>query len=809
MKRRFSVAIGVLLLVAPFAVAPAVAGPKVVREAVVSTLEADGDVAKTIVSQLIHLDAENGDVELRVPKTDDLESYRNLSGFRGPTGEGDDVVWKTDDTLDARALARFDGELPVEVGVRYFLNDVEMTADEIKRRSGDVRIEIDIENVSGDPKTLEYKAVTSPFLTSVVNQYIPLEYVARVEFPTDRWSNVGGSGVRVASDAANEIASTSGILSPPLTDARKTLVFEGRSSDVLTPRIQIYTIPGLSQDAVDGLQAQFEALRALYDGVGGVNENLQAIYDGTTELVAGVEEMVGGLGENDADGNPVIDLGSDGLPTTLLGTLGFLSGALNDDVLPGLGERDEETGEGVIVEDEFGRSTTLLGSLQGQKDTYDDKLIPGMETLIDGMNQLIDGLEEGSPALIEGLEDLEDGVAQLIGALQTNDFNNPGIREGLILAGGGIDQLLAGLGNIADPPNSLTVIGALETMQLGLDQLVAGMGQIATGATDLLTGLMGPGGFRDVLLSLQLDIVSANTLHGALDPILFGTMVGKVAGLVAALGDGSLPPTDTTIIGGVQLLAGGIDQVLTGLESGDPNSPGISEGVDALVGNLQTNDPNNPGFREGMLAIDAGLDSMLAGLGNSASPATPTTVIGALKLMLAGLGEAAPGASTLVDTVIDALGQMKGGLTNPQFEKEQDALDGKTPKEYFAECPACFDPDHEKYDPATANPLFQPSFLEVFELFSEGIEDALPQLHSFDEDAPGLVDGLGQIADGIDALADALDTNDPDNPGLVDGLELVRGGMQQVNQGLFLAACRRTTSPDTARSPVSERLAAS
>jgi hypothetical protein len=786
MRRRFAIAFAAVLLIAPFAVAPALAGPKVVREAVVSTLSSNGDIVETTVAQLLHLKADiGGDVELRVPKSDDLDSYRNLSGFRGASGEGDDIVWKAGDELDARALARFDGDLPLDVAVRYYMNDIEMTADEMKRRSGDVRIEIDLENVSGDPKTLEYKAVTSPFLTSVVNQYMPLEYIVRVEFPMDRWSNVGGQGVRVASDLDKEIASTSGILSPPLTDAEKTLVFEGRSDDILTPRIQIFAVPGLSQDAVEGLQAQFEALRALYGGVGSVNENLQAIYDGTVELVDGVEEMIGGVGANDENGNPVIDLDADGLPTTLLGTLGFLSGALNNDVLPNIGEVDEKTGEGVIVTDEKGKTTTLLGGLQSQKETYDDKLIPGMETLIAGMDQLIGGLEDGSPALIDGLEDLEAGVAQLIGSLQTNDLGDPGLREGLILAGGGIDQLLAALGTIADPPNTITVIGALETMQLGLDQLVAGVQQLAAGATDLLTGLTGPGGFRDVLLSLQLDIVNANILHGALDPLLFGTMVGKVAGLADALGDGSLPPDDTTIIGGVQLLAGGVGQVLTGLQSGDVNDPGLSEGVDALVGNLQTNNPLTPGFREGMLAIDAGLDSMLAGLGNTADPATPLTVIGALKLMLDGLGEAAPGASTLVDTVLDALGQMKGGLTNPQFTKEQEELDGQTPKEYFQDCPACFDPDHKLYDPATADPAFQPSFLEVFDLFSEGIDDALPQLHSFDEDAPGLVDGLGQIADGLDTLGSELDKNDPDDPGLVDAIELVRGGLQQVNQGLF------------------------
>src|SRR5688500_13659747 len=136
----------------------------------------------------------------------------------------------------------------------------------------------------------------------------------------DRWRDVGGEGVKVSVDGEKEIASASGILSPPLTDAPKTLVFEGRSGDVLTPRIQIFAIPSLSEDFVDALQTQFEALQALYGGIASVNENLTKVYDGTSELVEGVEEMLAGVGRNDEDTKkPVIDLDDEGLPTTLMG----------------------------------------------------------------------------------------------------------------------------------------------------------------------------------------------------------------------------------------------------------------------------------------------------------------------------------------------------------------------------------------------------------------------------------------------------------------------------------------------------------
>lgn len=798
-----------LLLLGPLVLAPAAyAEEKIVREAVVSRLDATGAVEKTIVSQLLHLGSSGGsDTELRVPKMDELESYRNLSGFRGPSGEGSDYVWRTGDRLDGRALATYTGKLPVDVKVRYFLAGREVSADEMKRESGDVRIEIEITNVSGTAKSLEHKAVTSPFLTSFVNQYVPIEYVVRAEFPSARWTGVGGEDVKVLADGDKEVASASGILSPPLTGAAKTIVFEGHSDDVLTPRIQIFAMPGLSQDFLDALQKQYDALKALYGGVGSVGENLGAVYDGTVELVNGVEEMLAGVGSNDASGNPVVDLDADGLPTTLLGTLGFLSSAMNEQIIPGIGERDPETGRGVIVKDDKGHTTTFLGSLQSQQDTYDDKLIPGMQTLIDGMDQLIDGVSGGAPDLVDGLEDMADGLTELLGSLQTGDPSDPGFVEGLQAINVGITQLLGTL-----QTNSMVTPGFREgLLQIGggLTQLLAGLQSndplnpgLREGLLGLSAGLSGmqtnlDESFRPGLEGVQQLVAAIDGLVSdpILDPLI-AQLSGTVAALLAGLGDATDPPTDTTIIGGVELMSAGVTQMLAGLgnSANPPDQVTIIGAVETMMGGVTqliaglgntANPPDQVTVIGALESMQVGLGQLEAGLGDIADPPNQTTIIGVLKLVAGGLSQAAPGAGTLVDSVLDALGQMRNGLTNPQFTKKQDALDGQTPKEYFTDCPACFDPDDPKFDPATANPKFQPSFLEVFELFSEGITDALPQLDSFDEDAPGLVDGLEQVADGIDTLASKLHSGDVDDPGLVDALGLVRGGLQQVNQGIF------------------------
>jgi putative membrane protein len=756
----------------------AAAGESVVREVVVSKLGGDGSRISTFVSQLVLIDSEGKDVEISVPEGSDLNSYRNLSGFSGPSGEGDNLVWRSDDSLDATVLAKIDKDLPAAIDVRYYVNNKEVTADDVSGMSGDVRVEVDVENISGESTSLEHKATTSPLLTSVVNEYVPLEYIVRVTFPTNRWSRVGGEGVVVQPVDNDQVATANGVLTPPFGDAQATAVFEGTSDDILRPRIQVFATPKVSQRILDSLQQQFEALSALYGGVGTISDNLEAVYEGTLELVSGAEQLIDGVGENTngGTGSPVVELDSAGLPTTLLGTLGFIGAAFDDQILPGvdqlaagvadqilpgIGAVNPDTGEGYISTDEFGNTETLIGGLQSQKNAYDETLIPGMKQLIDGIDQLSEGVEGGA-ALVDGIGQLRDGIAQLIAQL------DPTFRGGMLQVSGGLQALLGELQT--NDVNNPGLREGLQAVEAGLTQMIGAMASTSpTGFTGALTGL-----------KAIADGAAATTTDAVIAAPALAQISGGLSQLLTNLGAPGGSPL--TVIGGLEQMLGGVQLMLTG------------------VGDV-ANAPNQTTIIGAIESMALGMGQLLAGLGEAGkTPPSQFEIIGALELMHAGLVEAAPGASSLVDGVLGALELMRAGLTNPQFNKPQLALDGQTPKEYYQECPGCFDPDHEAFDPATANAKFQPRFLEAFTLFSEGIEAALPLLDSLDADEPGLRDGLEQVrdglkiqlkdgliqvADGLDELAAALHTGDKDDPGLVDGLDLVHGGLQQVNQGIF------------------------
>lgn len=717
MKRFWVLAAAVLLIGVTTGSSALAGGDSVVGEAVVTTLSPDGAVRESIVSQLVHLDTTGSEtVELRIPDVAELDSYRNLSGFSGPSSSGDELVWRTSDRLDAHALASGDVDLPLDVRVRYFLDGEEMSADDIEGEEGEVRIEVELVNQTGSPETLVHRGVTSPFLTSTVNTYIPIEFSIRAQFPNERWTDVGGDQIFVQPGSGEQLAVASGILSPPVTSDRVSFGFEASSDDVLTPRIQVFAIPRMSPLVLASLQEQFEALTALYGGVGSISDNLDTIYRGTVELVTGVEELLAGVGARDPDtGQPIITL-EGGKPTTLLGTIGFLSAALRGDVLGGIGERDPVTGEGIVTKDSKGSPDTLIGSLQSSIDNYDEDLIPGMDKLIAGMDELIAGLGAGGPELIDGLKTMESAVGEILAGLQTNDPAEPGVVEGL-------EQLSAGLGGLIDKLDEHPAVDAEPPLP-------------PSAPTDFIEGL------------------------GAVE--LIGTTLRDVLGIdpVVAPGDPGLVTQLLSVVDGLQ----------TGLGSRDPVTGAANLNLDPVTGQP--------------LDVLSALAVMAGGLDGAILPGLDQ-IVGGLGAVEGGLAAAGAGTQELVGTVLGALGQMRVGLTNPAFTEPHAALDGMSPKAYLQECPGCFDPDHELFDPVTLDPAFQPGFRDVFVLFSEGLKAGLVELQSFDADAPGLVDGLTQITDGLDALGLALHTFDPADPGLVDGLGLARGGLTQVSTGMF------------------------
>ncbi len=680
MKRWLAVAIAAVLvgLFSTPGMSAAKRDERVVHEAVVTQLNPDGSPDSTLVSQLVQLSSKDGGlVELKMPKVAELTSYRNLSGFKQASGDGKNIVWKTTGSVDAQTLARVNKKLPFQVHVRYFVNGREMKPDEVVGENGRLKMEIELINASGDPKTLTYKALTSPYLTSSVNQYTPFEYAVRVTFPDHEWTGIDGDRFDVAPIGIDQVASATGVLSPPLTGTSETIDVSAHSEDIQRPEVQIYAFPKINPNLQASLETQYEALKALYDGTGEISKNLGKLYDGTIQLVDGLEQFAGGTGQlNDGvgkivegvgtrdpnTGKPNITLDSTGTPTTVMGAIGSISEAIETAMLPGIGARDPKTGkaivttdssgtpttllggigsivdvirgtilpaigtrdpvtgEGVIVKDEFGNTTTLLGGLQSQKDAYDDSLIPGAEQIACGLN---------NTAFPKNYCGKQYQITQSI-ASGLNDLNG-----GVSAVDGGIVQLIAKLQTNSTNPDQFGFVEGLNAIKAGLEQAITGLRSGNPADPGVQEGLLGVStGLAQILLGLGAYGGAIPAVTTSLQTISTG-----LTGVVSRLDGADVRTSLETVHTGVVALATSVANVKTSV------TDARQAAIDALLLPAVTGDLTGT-IAPKLTQIQTDADAALAELGDTGNL---TSILGRVDA-----------AKTDLETVLDNLGTSGG-----------------------------------------------------------------------------------------------------------------------------------------------------
>lgn len=103
---------------------------------------ADGTLDHVTVNDTLHTAGKTGDVK----DYTELEDIENVSGDETFTDEGDgNITWDSDGT-DISYQGTTDKEIPVSVKITYYLDDQEMSADEIAGKSGHVKIRYDYTN---------------------------------------------------------------------------------------------------------------------------------------------------------------------------------------------------------------------------------------------------------------------------------------------------------------------------------------------------------------------------------------------------------------------------------------------------------------------------------------------------------------------------------------------------------------------------------------------------------------------------------------------------------------------------------------
>lgn len=386
-------------------------------ETVYVTKEAD-EVKEQVVSVWLHSDQNvqgNDKTDLREIK--DLKADQEIAVKDGM------ISWQ-EQKKDVYYQGKSDRERPVDVHIAYTLDGKTITNQELKGKSGRLKITISAEN-----KTFTTKQVNG----KEQKIYAPYVAVATMTFDEEVAHNIKAPQSKIVKDGKNQILTT--ILTPGMhdnfgsvLDAEQLDTFRDEAvveMDVQQYKpIEAYVV--ISNELFQR-DAPLERLDDLKDGLDKLEEASSQLVDASKKLVEAQDKLTGG----------VTELGE--------GVHKLHAGAQ---------ELDEKTG---LLEDRLSPALGQLAALPGAV----QQMAQGGARLSDGVAQYTAGvstIQENMPALVQGTKALQKGASQLdqgIGAIRTatgkdGEGESPlevlkALRDGVAAQMGDLQQGLSGL----------------------------------------------------------------------------------------------------------------------------------------------------------------------------------------------------------------------------------------------------------------------------------------------------------------------------------------------------------------------------
>lgn len=283
-------------------------------ETVYAVMDADGNTTDVSVSEWL----KNEDKANHLSDYSNLKNIKNTSGDEKVSRDGNKLVWAAKGK-DIHYTGDYDGELPVNVKVSYYLNGTKVSADEIAGKKGNVKIRFDYD-INDSVKENGY-SLTRPYAI-----------VSAVVLSNDNFTNVTVNNGKAVNDGNS--TAVVGIALPGMSDNlqineldipdhvtinAKTTNFEidgtytvadsGFMNDVDTTKLDDATgqidelesaldkLSDASKKLVDGSSKLAKGANKLADSSSQIEEGTETLKDGTGNLKAGVKDLSDGANQ--------------------------------------------------------------------------------------------------------------------------------------------------------------------------------------------------------------------------------------------------------------------------------------------------------------------------------------------------------------------------------------------------------------------------------------------------------------------------------------------------------------------------------
>lgn len=577
-------------------------------ESVSADLSATGELQSAIIVDQLTVFG-NGEAVVSNPVAGDAQ--RNLSTFEQFVAENGAVqtTVSANGTTEMRALADYEGDLPVSLSAKYFLDGKEIDPADLGDATGELRVEYTVTNETGQMETITYTDAAGATITKDVMIYTPIAGSFATVLPSS-FSNVASPEAAVAADGrGNTKVQWSLTLLPPLSSPSATFGYTADIANGAIPQANLSVIPVKPMDnptassAVSSYESGAQSGADLYAGGVKLDDGLQQLADGAGQLLAGLAKLYDGAGQL-SDGLNTADAGANDLSAgaaqldggaaqladgtgQLADGLAMLAGGFDSleeyqafqQILGGLAAISAGVGNADSwAVDGNGQPTDLNSALNHLRAGLDQQLIPGLQQLQAGAKKSqsdLAPLVSATPNAVAGAQSL----LNMINAGATVTVSTPNGPVDITQNVGGALTYTVHAG------------GAIQQVDAGLTQSIAGTGQLIGGAQQLSGGLaavqpkvneIGAGaGALKLGVEQIYAIVAGDMANGVRDLSAGADMLD--AGMNAlAVGTGQLADGSAALAAGTGQLADGAGQLAAGLGQATSAGPAMSDGIARL-----------------------------------------------------------------------------------------------------------------------------------------------------------------------------------------------------------------------------------
>lgn len=528
------------------------------KETVYVEMNADGTVTKTTVSDVLKVKGKDN-----ISDVSDLTDITNISGNEAFTTDNGKLIWENKGK-DISYQGTTTKSAPIDIKVSYYLDDKEISPEDLAGKSGKVKIVYDYTNNS--------KEVAGNFVPFITLTGMILD---------DNFSNVTVDNGKVVDYDDNKIVV--GYAAPGFKDHLLDTIDKAKDyiSDIDIPESVTITadVKDFSMDmalTVATSELGDIDLKDTFD-FSDIEEKMDELKDGTDELVNGATKLNNGANELKS-GSSKINSGASDIAkyTSTLsdGTKELLGkySIFNQSLLEALASADD--GAGKLNKGAKDLSSGLATAKAAFEDTKKSQ-----------------GLNNGAKALNKGAKEANAGVKQLAQTLQ----GTPSSIQTQI------DGIIAKL-------NAAT--GGLISSEKVLNQIVEGINGAVTKGMDLNTVLTAKGLDVNTYYTLLQAYYSVQTLESVKST--FEAQISASAADIQKLlaGMDSLEAGTTSLSSGVTKLYSGIKQLNTGAATLAKGTADLKSGTGELKSKIGAASPQ---IKSGIGTVNSGASQISDG----------------------------------------------------------------------------------------------------------------------------------------------------------------------------------------------------